>query len=604
MKATDKIIGRLIVGCVLACCLTPNIHAKSVISVMPPIPPPHIGIVPHTARVQQMSDNGLTPPGSGDTNAYYPYSPDFNPTPVITYPTNITLKWYLAMDAGAPMLASLTLAPDGTLYSVNQEVLSAIDTTAVNTNDVNYPSQDDFTKWFAFEKIWYDNGSTPAVGTDGTVYASLDKELYFAINPTNGEVLWEFYAGGNVGSQPAVGVDGTVYIGGEHYVATSNPTVSASYFYALTNAFGVTNFYSNTNLYSRLLTNVGIKWIFIITNDAQLFSVAAPAIGRDGTIYVNEMVSNGYNSSGDSGQVLYALNPTNGTLLWHTSPLSGMSPGIGNGATGPAIGPDGTIYYGIGTNFIAIDPKAPVTNGVMSFKWIYSNVGLTFAWRPVVGSDGTIYVEANSSTYAYSSYPIAFIATNQLFAFEPTSGVPKWTNNLSPINYWGAFWKGGSLAIASDGEIILADADGTLYSFAPNGQTNWTYQTGAQALNSPLIGPDGTIYVETIYADAGCYVYAFAGTSPISCGSWPEDGRNARRTATVVTASVMSPKMTTNGFQFTMIGPTNMPVCPCASSDFTTWTNIGQTILTGGSTNFVDIGVSNYPYRFYEAKPQ
>jgi outer membrane protein assembly factor BamB len=581
MKATVKIIGKLIGGCVLACCLTSNIQAQ----LLPP---------------------GITNNGDGGTNTYDFY-PGFNPTPVITYPTNITLKWNLAMPS-SPLVASLSLAPDGTLYAVNDQILSAIDTSTVSTNDANYPSQNDFTKWFANDRYWSGDGTTPAVGADGTIYASLSGDSFFAINPTNGAVLWSFRATPPVsffrGAQPAVGVDGTVYIGGENYVGSLNPNSDVSFFYALTNAFGKTNYYTDTGLYPYLLINVGIKWIFVLTNGAQLFSGAAPAVGRDGTIYVNELTSSEVNDAGTSGTGLYALNATNGMLLWHTSPLSGESIG-GRGATGPAIGPDGTIYYGIGTNFVAINPNAPVTNGVMSFKWIYANTGIGFNWHPVVGYDGTVYVEANSSTVSYQTYPIAFISTNLLFAFNATPGVPKWINNLSPTNYYGIYWKSGSLAIAADGEIILADADGTLYSFSPNGKINWSNQTGPQALNSPLIGPDGTIYVQSIDGDtATCYVYAFAGTSPIACGSWPEDGRNARRTAAVATASVLSPMMTTNGFQFTITGPTNMPVCPCASSDLTTWTNIGQTFLTGGSTNFVDIVVSNYPYRFYEARPQ
>jgi hypothetical protein len=54
--------------------------------------------------------------------------------------------------------------------------------------------------------------SSPAIGSDGTVYvASLDKKLY-AINGKTGVKLWEFEKGGGMGS-PAIGSDGTVYVG-------------------------------------------------------------------------------------------------------------------------------------------------------------------------------------------------------------------------------------------------------------------------------------------------------------------------------------------------------------------------------------------------------
>ena len=57
-------------------------------------------------------------------------------------------------------------------------------------------------------------GSSPAIGSDGTVYVgSEDKKLY-AINGKTGKKLWEFVTGGDVFiSSPAIGSDGTVYVG-------------------------------------------------------------------------------------------------------------------------------------------------------------------------------------------------------------------------------------------------------------------------------------------------------------------------------------------------------------------------------------------------------
>ena len=57
--------------------------------------------------------------------------------------------------------------------------------------------------------------SSPAIGTDGTVYVgSADKKLY-AINGKSGVKLWEFETEGYVYSSPAIGSDGTVYVGSE-----------------------------------------------------------------------------------------------------------------------------------------------------------------------------------------------------------------------------------------------------------------------------------------------------------------------------------------------------------------------------------------------------
>ena len=55
--------------------------------------------------------------------------------------------------------------------------------------------------------------SSPAIGSDGTVYVgSSDKKLY-AINGKSGVKLWEFETGHKVNSSPAIGTEGTVYVG-------------------------------------------------------------------------------------------------------------------------------------------------------------------------------------------------------------------------------------------------------------------------------------------------------------------------------------------------------------------------------------------------------
>ena len=54
--------------------------------------------------------------------------------------------------------------------------------------------------------------SSPAIGTDGTIYVgSRDKNLY-AINP-DGSKKWAFKTGNWVTSPPAIGSDGTIYVG-------------------------------------------------------------------------------------------------------------------------------------------------------------------------------------------------------------------------------------------------------------------------------------------------------------------------------------------------------------------------------------------------------
>ena len=55
--------------------------------------------------------------------------------------------------------------------------------------------------------------SSPAIGSDGTVYVGSNDNKLYAINGKSGVKLWEFKTGDYVYSSPAIGSDGTVYVG-------------------------------------------------------------------------------------------------------------------------------------------------------------------------------------------------------------------------------------------------------------------------------------------------------------------------------------------------------------------------------------------------------
>ena len=58
-------------------------------------------------------------------------------------------------------------------------------------------------------------GSSPAIGSDGSVYVGSKDDKLYAINGKSGVKLWEFETGSYVHSSPAIGSDGTVYVGSE-----------------------------------------------------------------------------------------------------------------------------------------------------------------------------------------------------------------------------------------------------------------------------------------------------------------------------------------------------------------------------------------------------
>ncbi len=54
--------------------------------------------------------------------------------------------------------------------------------------------------------------SSPAIGSDGTIYVGSDDYNLYAINP-DGSQKWAFQTGGHVSSFPAISSDGTIYVG-------------------------------------------------------------------------------------------------------------------------------------------------------------------------------------------------------------------------------------------------------------------------------------------------------------------------------------------------------------------------------------------------------
>ena len=104
--------------------------------------------------------------------------------------------------------------------------------------------------------------SSPAIGSDGTLYVgSMDGRLY-AVNP-DGTQKWVFTTGDIIYSSPAISSDGTIYVG------------------------------SDDNKLYAVNPDGGQKWAFTTVDPIEDVYTgriqSSPAIGSDGTIYVSCM---------------------------------------------------------------------------------------------------------------------------------------------------------------------------------------------------------------------------------------------------------------------------------------------------------------------------
>jgi outer membrane protein assembly factor BamB len=151
----------------------------------------------------------------------------------------------------------------------------------------------------------------------------------------------------------------------------------------------------------------------------------------------------------------------------------------------PAIGPDGTIYFGAGdSDLFAVRPEG-------SLKWIYRTNDIFAAAAPMapsVGDDGTIYA-------AFSRV---------LVALNP-EGTVKWKfSGLPPAQL-----DGYGPALAADGSILLAPAGGAI-KLRPDGSQVWRQSKGTQRGSFPALSASGVLY--HAWPSAGALAYGGDGT--------------------------------------------------------------------------------------------
>ena len=234
-------------------------------------------------------------------------------------------------------------------------------------------------------------------------------------------------------------------------------------------------------------------------------STSSPAVGADGTIYFGHADGN-----------LYAITAA-GEYKW-ACPTGGW---IGSS---PAIAADGTLYVGSSDkNLYAIWPDGTV-------RWDFPT-GEKITSSPVIGAGGIVYVGSfDDNLYAIKpdgtlnwAFPtggdvrsspaldgegVVYVGSDdgQLYAVH-ASGTLKW-----------AFPTGGSVssspALGADGTVYVGSEDGKLYAINPDGSQLWAFPTGAGIVDSsPAVGSDGTVYI-------GCYDYQLYAVCPDGTLKW------------------------------------------------------------------------------------
>ncbi len=259
------------------------------------------------------------------------------------------------------------------------------------------------------------------------------------------------------------------------------------------------------------------------SNGEQVWSERLPqaitdslATDADGNLYVMTQ-SNGRCQDDDCSQLIDNINiaelmnsnlfaiDSMGNLLWHQ-----YLPGGSNFA--PAIGIDGTLYYGSyvrnqGSRLYAVSRTGDLL-------WTNTDVAgceeCANGVPAVVSKDGTIYASG-----------LAFVVINP-------DGTTRWLGEY--------LWYSNSLAqspiLGRDGNMYVG-TDGGFYSVDENGLVNWYVDAGqiGQIAPSPLPGGD-------IYAATQSGFVAFASNSGgLADAPWPMEGQNIQKTASAPVCS-------------------------------------------------------------------
>ncbi len=303
--------------------------------------------------------------------------------------------------------------------------------------------------------------AAPTVADDGTIYIGCTNDTLYAINPNNTR-RWQAYCGGAVHASAALLGDGGIVVQNEDSgVVCFNPGGTRRWTAALGGGF------------------------------------SSPAVGPDGTIFV----------ATQEGMV-YALDPTNGTQKW-PRPFQVSSTPVNASL---ALDATRSVLYVVDDDGRLASVSFAGTGGWSAF------VG-EGASTPVVGPDGTVYLGGGGKLWAFDN------EGNKRWEFVPgLDGV------VSPPAVCA---DGQIIVLVSSGKKRTAGVEivDSLYSVSPDGSRRWACGLGEGLadvfLSAPKVDGAGLVYV-----GSGLRAWCVVGSSGLATGYWPtfqNDGRNSGR---------------------------------------------------------------------------
>jgi outer membrane protein assembly factor BamB len=356
--------------------------------------------------------------------------------------------------------------------------------------------------------------SSPLLMADGKIIYGKDDGHVYALN-REGKLLWDFscddvYSSSNpyddneqVIPSPVLGPNGILYVcshWGNVYdpmtmreLGKLNPQVKE---------LGIKSVKQPrwSKIYAIDPENGNRLWVYDLSIGDQSDKrtiFGSPAIGDDGTIYFgtyDNTHSNGY---------LYALNPE-GTLKWIFSQTD-----IGHvlGLPGsPSIADDGTIY--IGSSGGKKQARVYAVNPDGTLKWSYKVLENRITGAPGIAPDGTIYVGAHNWGFLFNP---KLSKNGHFYALKDTGKKAELAWRFK-VNY-------GILAppaIDNQGNVFFGTygdpksgqmGPHRIFALNNKGKTLWSYDLKGKVYSPPVIDKTGAIYVGTTGSEAKLYAF-------------------------------------------------------------------------------------------------
>ncbi len=392
----------------------------------------------------------------------------YNTDSLVSFNATAGQKYFIQIDNVDPSGSGFTVSINDSLWQYPSGTSSTTSPAVGSDGTVYFASQDQYVYAIRANgtELWERatgnsvDIASPAIGSDGTVYVGSDDGFLYALNGSTGIRKWRFAADTGISSTPAIGADGTIYLRDDNGIHALTPGASSA----------------------------TEKWKFFIGSGG---TYGSPSVGTDGTIYV-----------GAAAGSFYAFNP-DGTQKWKFT-------ANGDVYTTPAIGGDGTIYfgtYGSAGTLYALNPDS-------SKKWTWAVPGGgSITSSPAIGPDGTVYFGA----YDHKLHAIS------------SGGVEKWSYTA------GDEIHGSSPAVASDGTVYFGDLDGKVYAVNADGSLKRTYASADEVHSSPIVA-NGVLY----FSSDDAKLYAFNATGNPAASAWPVFHQNALHTGLAVASGTLT----------------------------------------------------------------